>query len=252
MGLFGKLFKPATPGAPPPKPVQYPPVPSSLPKIKAPTAAQIAPHSNPSPAAQQILAANPKQTPAQYLSSLQQHQMGDEMVKTLAHGLPDRDGVHWAAQSAAKVSDKLPPPEVKAMNAAQAWAKSPTPENQAAAAMAAEQGGCRGPGSMAAQAAAWANPAPGQPRLAPHAVTGAVLMAPAVQTNPALAAPALAAPSVQPPALAAPALPAPSAPPAAPEIPPVVPPEIQAMKFEQQHPFIKMGLDIASGQGGPA
>jgi hypothetical protein len=77
-------------------------------------------------------------------------------------------------------------------------------------------------------------------------------MAPAVQTNPALAAPALAAPSVQPPALAAPALPAPSAPPAAPEIPPVVPPEIQAMKFEQQHPFIKMGLDIASGQGGPA
>jgi hypothetical protein len=27
-----------------------------------------------------------------------------------------------------------------------------------------------------------------------------------------------------------------------------VPPEVQAQTFQQQHPFIKMGLDIASGK----
>ena len=34
--------------------------------------------------------------------------------------MPDREGVHWAAQSSEKVSDKSPPHEVQAMNAAQA------------------------------------------------------------------------------------------------------------------------------------
>ena len=150
MSFFQNLFKPAAPAtpakptapalpaAPKLQPVSVPPVPQQLPKIAAPTAAQIAQTSNPSPAAQQILAANPQQTPPQYLAALQEKQQGGDMVNTLSHGMSDRDGVKWAAQSAGKVSDKLPPHEVNAMKAAQAWANNPTAENQAAAAAADE------------------------------------------------------------------------------------------------------------------
>jgi hypothetical protein len=260
MGFIKSFLKPQAakpaPAAAPKAPAQYPPVPTQLPKITAPTASQIAQSANPSPAAQQILKANPQQTPAQYLAKLQDQHMGDEMVKTMAHGLPDREGVHWAAQSAEKVSDKLPPHEVQGLKAAQAWAKNPTPENQAAARAAAVQGGWRGPGSMAAQGAAWSQPGTpaasgagaAAPRLTPHAVTGAVLMSAAIKANPAVAVPAMAAPVAKAPALAAPSLQAPKLAAAAPQAPAVVPPAIQAQTFQQQHPFIKMGLDIASGK----
>ncbi len=247
MALFQNLFKPSQPAAP----AGPPPVPDHLPKISSPTAAGIAQSSQPSPPAAKLL--TPQQTPSQYLNALQDHKMGDEMVKTLAHGMPDREGVHWAAQSADKVSDKLPPHEVQAMKAAQAWAKNPTPENQSAAAAAAAQGGCRGPGSMAAQGAAWAQPAgAAAPRLTPHAVTGAVLMSSAVKANPAVTVPTMTAPSAQAPTLAAATLKAPQLAAPAPQAPAVVPPKVQAMTFDQQHPFIKMGLDIASGKAGPA
>jgi hypothetical protein len=259
MGFIKNLFQPqAAKSAPAPAPkaaAQYPPVPARLPKITAPTAAQIAQTSQPSPAAQQILAANPQQTPSQYLGALQEKQMGPDMTKTLAHGMPDREGVHWAAQSADKVSDKLPPHELQGMKAAQAWAKSPTPENQAAAAAAAAQGGCRGPGSMAAQGAAWAQPgtpatpgAAAAPRLTPDAVAGSVLMSSAIKANPAVTVPTMTAPAAQAPAFAAPSLQTPQLAAGAPQAPAVVPPEVQAQTFQQQHPFIKMGLDIASGK----
>jgi hypothetical protein len=252
MALFSSFLKPQPPKS---APFQAPPVPAQLPKITAPTASQIAQTSQPSPAAQQILAASPQQTPPQYLGALQEKQLGSDMTKTLAHGMPDREGVHWAAQSADKVSDKLPPHEVQGMKAAQAWAKNPTPENQAAAATAAAQGGCRGPGSMAAQGAAWAQPstpaAPGAaaaPRLTPHAVTGSVLMSAGIKANPAVTVPTMTAPAAQAPALATPALQAPQLAATAPQAPAVVPPAVQAQTFQQQHPFIKMGLDIASGK----
>jgi hypothetical protein len=258
MAFFKNLFSPQPP---PPKPVQYQPVPQQLPKIQAPTAAEIAKQSNPSPAAQEVLAANPQQTPPQYLNTLQEKQMGDEMVKTMAHGMPDREGVQWAAQSADKVSGQLPPQEVEASQAAQAWAKNPTPENKAAAAAAAAKGGCRGPGSLAAQGAAWSQPsapaapaapgAPAAPRMTPYAVTGAVLMAAAIKANPAAAVPTLQAPTLEAPKLAAPTLQAPTvqAPTlTAPQAPAVVPPSIQTQTFQQQHPFIANGLDIASGK----
>src|SRR3954470_19431902 len=103
MSFLQNLFKPAAPKAPTVPPLS---IPSQLPKITSPTAAQIAQNSSPSPAAQQILNANPQQTPSQYLGALQERQMGGEMVKTMAHGMPDREGVHWAAQSAQQVSDK--------------------------------------------------------------------------------------------------------------------------------------------------
>jgi hypothetical protein len=259
MGLFSKVFRPAAP-----KPAEFHPAPVStqLPKIAAPTAEHLAQASQPSPAAQEVLAVNPQQTPSQYLSALQDKKMGDDMVKTLAHGMPDREGVQWAGQCAEKVSDKLPPHEVEGMKAAQAWARNPTPENQAAAAAAAARGGCRGPGSMAAQGAAWAQPSTpaagvaAAPRMTPHVVSGAVLMSAAIKANPAVTAPTMIPPSVQAPelaaavpkapALAAPALAAPAL--QAPQAPAVVPPSVQAQTFEQQHPFIKLGLDIASGK----
>jgi hypothetical protein len=252
MALFQNLFKPQPPKPPPFQPA---PVPAQLPKITAPTAAQIAQTSQPSPAAQQILAANPQQTPSQYLGALEEKQMGPDMTKTLAHGMPDREGVHWAAQSAEKVSDKLPPQEVQGMKAAQAWANNPTAETKAAAAAAAEQGGCRGPGSLAAQGAAWSQPstpaaagAAAAPRLTPDAVSGSVLMSAGVQANPAVTVPTMTAPVAQAPALAAPALQTPQLAAAAPQAPALVPPEVQAQTFQQQHPFIKLGLDIASGK----
>ncbi len=264
MSFLKNLFRPpaakasagpksaTAPAAPSPASAQYPPVPANLPKITAPNASQIAQSASPSPGAQQILAANPQQSPSQYLSSLQEKQMGEDMVKTMAHGLPDREGVHWAAQSAEKVSDKLPPQEQAGMKAAQAWAKNPTPENQTAAAVAAAQGGCRGPGSLAAQGAAWSQPAgaaaPGAaatPRLTPHAVSGAVLMASAIQANPAVAAPVMAPPVIRAPAAAAATTPRVAA---AQQTPAPIPPAVQAEAFKQQHPFIKMGLDIASGK----
>lgn len=185
--------------------------------------------------------------------------MGGEMVKTMAHGMPDREGVHWAAQSAAKVSDKLPPSDVHAMQAAQTWVKSPTEANKAAAGAAAAKTDFKGPGAWAAQGAAWSQPATpaasgagtaaaaAAPRLTPHAVNASVMLASSIHANPAVAAPALKAPVLQAPTLAAPTLQAPQV--AAPDVPPpTVPPAVQAQAFKQQHPFIAMGLDIASGK----
>lgn len=256
MSFFQNLFKPAAPKPPPP--LQPPPVPLALPKITAPTAAQIAQTSNPSPAALELL--TPQQTPAEYLQVLQDQQMGDEMVKTMAHGMPDQEGVMWASQSAEQVSGQLPPEEVNALKAAQAWAKSPTPANQAAAATAAAQTNYQGPGAWAAQGAAWSQPAvaaptvPGVaapavpaaalPRMTPHAVAGAVLLASAIKANPAMAAPKM--PSLQAPTLAAPVPPELAA--NIPQAPAVVPPAVKAQVFRQQHPFIASGLDIASGK----
>jgi hypothetical protein len=239
MALFG-LFKSQPPPPPPPAPqpasMQVAPVPAQLPKITAPTAAEIAKTSEPGPAAQKLLTL--QQTPSEYLNALQKNQMGDEMVKTMAHGMPDQEGVLWAAKSAETVSDKLPAGDVEAMKAAQSWAKSPTDVNKSAAAAAAANSGYKGPGALAAQGAAWSQPAAGVPRLTPHAVAGAVLMSAAIKANPSVALPAAQLPG------------APQTPQVAglPQAPAVVPPEVQAQTFKQQHPFIALGIEIASGK----
>ena len=141
MAFFQNLFKPAVPV------MQVSPVPAELPKITAPTAAEICKNCDPKPAAQKLLTS--QQTPSQYLNTLQQNHMGDEMVKTLAHGMPDREGVAWAAQSAEKVSAHLPPADVQALHAAKAWSANPTAETQAAAAAAVAKTDMQGPGALA-------------------------------------------------------------------------------------------------------
>ncbi len=263
MAFFQSLFKPATPAtpaAPKVQPAPVTPVPQQLPKISAPTAAELAPHINPSPEAQKILAANPQQTPSQYLNALQEKQMGGEMTKTLAHGMPDREGVMWASQSAEKVSGNLPPEDANALKAAQAWVKNPTEANQATAAAAAAKTNYQGPGAWAAQGAAWSQPATptaaasaatvpmAMPRLTPDAVVGAVLLAAAIKANPALAAPKIQAPTLQAPTITSPVLEAPQLAAAVPQAPAVVPPQVQAQMFREQQPFIASGIDIASGK----
>ena len=240
MSLFGSLFQ-----------APLAPVPVQLGKISAPTAIQIAQASQPGPEALQLL--TPQQSPSEYLAVLQEKQMGAEMVKTMAHGLSDREGVMWAAKSAGKVSEHLPEEEIQAMQAAQAWAQNPSEPARAAAEAAVAKTNLQGPGAWAAQAAAWSK-ADAQPsaRLTPHAVSAAVMMASAIAAFPKHAAPKAKTPTLALPvqevtprevvAQEAVALVAPQAGPA-----PVIPPKVQAKTFRAQHPFIAMGLEIATG-----
>ena len=183
--------------AQPPAP-QFAPVPPELPRISERSAAELCKECKPDPAALQLL--NPQQTPAQFLAVLQERNLGADMVKVLAQGLPDREGVAWAVKCALKVADKLPAADALAMRAAEAWVKSPTAERQAAAAAAAQRTDFQGPGAWAAQAAAAANGGTTAfpegmeaPRLTPHAVGGAVLLSSSLLAAPEYAARILSA-----------------------------------------------------------
>lgn len=198
MGFLDKLadwIAPSTPKAAPAPVPQFPPVPQELPRVSAKTAAEICKECKPDAGALQLL--TPRQTPAQFLAILQERHMGADMVKVLAQGMPDREGVAWAVQCVLKVADKLPVADAQALQAAQAWVKDPTPERQRAAAAAAKRTDHQGPGAWAAQAAAWAQTGSASPaspegvemkRLTPHAVSGAVALASSVLSCPEYAA----------------------------------------------------------------
>jgi hypothetical protein len=241
------------------KPVPKMPVPEALPGITASSAAAIGKAASLGDGAMALI--TPEQTPAQGLAALGEKQMGDDMVKVLAHGMDDRKGVFWATRSAEKVAGTLPPADREALAAAQAWVKNPTPEAQALAAKAAARTDFRGPGAWAAQGAAWAEPAKAaeisgapvaMPRLTPNAVIGAVMLSAAVTAFPQHANPA--APS----APAAPTLPAATSPPPAPAdgaavafVPVEIPKRVATQTFRAQQPFIADGLEIASGKVSP-
>lgn len=234
MSIFASLFRPAPP-----------PIPPHLPAIALPTAEAIAEAAQPGPEAMKLMA--PQLTPPQFLAALQEKQLGEDMIKTLAHGLPDEAGVTWAAKCAEKVSDKLPPADHAAAQAALAWAKDPSDATQAAAAAAATKADLQGPGAWAAQAAAWSKPAiPGLPRMAPTAVSAAVLMAAAIAAFPKHAVPKPLIPPLPEAEPVAPEMPSPEAAPAGPL--PVVPARVLSKTFAAQQPFIAMGLEIASGK----
>ena len=197
MGFLDTLANWLAPSVPPP-PVVPPPavssLPAELPRIAAKTAAEICKDCKPEAAAKALLTA--QQTPSQFLAALQEKHLSAEMVKVLAYGLPDREGVAWAVQCAQKVAGALPVADAQALQAAQAWVKNPSAEKQAAAAAAAERTDFQGPGAWAAQAAAWAGegtPKPpvadgvASPRLTPQAVAAAVLLASTIQARPEFA-----------------------------------------------------------------
>jgi hypothetical protein len=246
----------------------------SLPKITAPTAAEVCQGYQPSPEAQSLQV--PGQTPAQYLQALKQHQLSGESIKFLAHGMPDREATWWATQSAQKVAPPSNPADLAAIQAADAWVKNPTPATQQAAAAAAAKTDYQTPGAWAAQAAAWSQPPapalpaapavpaapgvagpkvaiPGQPpvltppptpRLAPLAASGAVMLAAAHAAKP----PMPKAPSAPAIALEKPALPAVPPLPKPPEPPKPMTPHERAATAKAHQPFINTGMDIASGK----
>ena len=189
MSFFANLFKPKPANAPPAASV---PVPPQLPKTQAPAAAPVCQEYKPAPPAQALL--TPQQTPAQYLQMLQNNQMTEESVKFLAYGLPERESVWWAAQCARQVSSPVNLADQAALKAADAWVKTPSIQHPGGG------GGGRqhrfpNPRRVGRQAAAWSRPpAPGTtippdpaepapPRLTPHAVVGAILLAVAVQNK---------------------------------------------------------------------
>ncbi len=179
-------------------------VPAQLPKISARTAAELCQECKPEPVAMELL--KPQQTPAQFLTLLQERHLSADMTKVLAQGLPDREGVAWAVLCVQRVADKLPAADVQALRVAQAWVKNPTSDLQKAATQALELTDRQGPGAWAAQAAAWAKadaPEPLQasnqesasrkkvtsekpepPRLTPQAVSAAVGLSATILARP--------------------------------------------------------------------
>ena len=201
-----------------------------LTKISSPTAAGVCQEYQPHPEAKALL--TPNQTPSEYLQTLQQHQMSEDSIKFLAHGMSERESTWWATQSAQKVANPANAADQAAIKAADAWVKNPSPATQQAAAAAAAKTDYQTPGAWAAQAAAWSQPVPapavpGAPALS--AVPGAPVVG-AVPGTPALPAiPGAPAPGAGPgsPALAAapmtPTLPGKPALPAAPAVPRLTP-----------------------------
>ena len=180
-----------------------------------------------SPAAQAIVA--PGQSPCQQAQALNQQGMSVDATKALANGLPERDAVWWASQSAQKVSNPAHVADMEAIQAAQAWAKNPTPAAQQAAGLAAQKAGFQTPGAWAAQGAAWAGSGQG---LTAQAATGAVLLAAGQAGKPIPAplaeAPKLAKPGVEIPKLAAEL--------AKPKVPALAKPALEAPKLAAPGP----------------
>lgn len=206
----------------------------------------------------------PGQTPCQQAKALNQQQLSPDAVKAMANGLPERDSVWWASQSARKVANPAHVPDLEAIQAAEAWAKNPTPQAQQVASLAAQKAGFQTPGAWAAQGAAWAGAGGG---LTAQAVTGAVLLAagqagkpipPPVAaadfTKPQIAAPKLAAELAKPqaskfqlPFFKKPALEAPKLAVPGPDGLSLTPPQRAEMAKNVQ-PYLDLGCDVGSGK----
>jgi hypothetical protein len=220
-----------------------------LPRISAPTAAEVCARSNPSPEGKALL--TPKMTPPEYVHALEKNKLPVDSANFMAHGLPEKDGVCWATQSSRMVAPKLSAPEMNALNLTEAWLKNPTPAAKASLEGALQKVDFSGPGSWSAQAALWsAAPPPAVPGAPPvglvaSAVAGAVLLAAGLSVGPAM-------PAVP---KAKPALPLTPLPPekllqlqqpkvAAPAKPPLQQPKMMKM----MQPFLDLGKGVAGGK----
>lgn len=234
-----------------------------LPKLTTPAATDLAAKAKLPPASQALL--KPGMTSGEYIHALEENKQSLDAVNALAHGMPERESVHWACQSSRKVGDKLNAEDSAALAAAEAWVKTPNDATKTAAETAASKTDFTGPGGWAAQAAAWSQGAPGMVPAAPQAgqtvspvaaappagltapaVAGAVLLAAGLANRPPMPpakkpaipqVPQVAAPSVAPPPSGAPA--------ATPSEPP---PVDQAKLAKPLQPFIDLGKDVASGK----
>src|SRR3954470_12496279 len=142
-----------------------------LPKITAPTAAEICEKSKPSPQGKALL--KPDMKPAEYQKSLETNKLSVDSVHFLAHGLPPKDAICWGAQSCRLAGPKLCMPEMDMLKALECWLKNPTPELMAAISGCIPKIDFTGPAGWCGQAALWI----GMPALAAAAIAGAILLA---------------------------------------------------------------------------
>ena len=124
-----------------------------------------------------------QQTPAQYVSTLENNGLQRDATKFMVYGMSEKDAVCYAAKSAQKAVDPANLADQEAIKAAQAWMKTPGEVTQKAATEAAGKADLSTPGAWAAQAAAWAQTppggaaVPGAPNLTQHAAFGAIQLA---------------------------------------------------------------------------
>jgi hypothetical protein len=144
--------------------------PAPLPKITAPTAAEICEKSKPSPEGKALL--TPDMKPPEFQKALEQKKLGVDSVHFLAHGMQPKDSICWGAQSCKLVVGKLSPPELEMFKGLELWLKTPN------AALLGNISACipkidfTGPAGWCGQAALWV----GMPALAAAAIAGAILL----------------------------------------------------------------------------
>src|SRR6476660_8382823 len=100
--------------------------PAPLPKITAPTAAEVAEKSKPSPEGTALL--TPDMKPPEFQKALEQKKLGVDSVHFLAHGMQPKDSICWGAQSCGLVVPKLCGPELEMLKALECWLKAPSPD----------------------------------------------------------------------------------------------------------------------------
>jgi hypothetical protein len=210
-----------------------------LPKITAPTAAEICERSKPSPEGKALLKANMK--PAEFQHVLEKNKMSVDSVHFLAHGLPAKDALCWSCQSSRLVAGKLSMPELDSLKFTEAWLKNPIPSLQGSISASLGKVDFTGPGSWAGQAAMWI----GMPALCASAVVGAILLAAGLNVGGAM-------PAIPQPMLQVPMIPFPPEMllqfqkpqiPAMPAIPALNQPQLMKLLF----PFINLGKGVATG-----
>ena len=152
--------------------------PNPLPKITASTAAEVCGKFELHAPAKPLL--KPQQTPAQYLSLLEQNRLSRDAVNLLAYGLPEREAVVWACLCGRRVLLKLNTADKAALSAAEAWVKTSDAQAASKASEAASKTDMKGPGGWAAQAAGSSGGALAK------AVAGSVLLAAGAMGRPTM------------------------------------------------------------------
>ena len=162
-------------------------------KIKAQQAEEILARFQPSDAAKAVLAR--ASDPQGFAGELIKARAYDDLVWFLAHGLPKREAVWWAAlcaRSAVSADPKLAKLELGAVESAEAWVKKPSEETRRQAEGASLAAPETHASRWAAAAAFWsggslappgAPDAPAPEELTAKAVASAVLMAAAADPS---------------------------------------------------------------------
>ena len=162
---------------------------SSLRKVAANTAGEIAQHIELNPEAEELLVEQEK--PEAYLRTLIDKELFDDAITFLAHALPKREAVWWACLTTRNTLDQAAQENFKnALQAAENWVFKPTEAHRRAAEHWALKTDFQHPASWAAMAAFWSmgsvtkpdEPAvPPGPYLYAHAVSGAVILSATLQ-----------------------------------------------------------------------